>query len=64
VHELHKLTEAVLKRTEECTWYLHTVHDHYGVIDRETHVKVSTLLVDARAELERRGMPVPRAEHP
>jgi hypothetical protein len=34
------------------------------VIDRETHVKVSTLLVDARAELERRGMPVPRAEAP
>jgi hypothetical protein len=56
MHELRRLPDDVLKRTEVCAWYLHQVHDKYGAIDLETHAKNSTLLVDVRAELERRGI--------
>jgi hypothetical protein len=56
IHELRCLPDDVLKRTEVCVWYLHQVHDKYGAIDQDTHVKNSALLADVRAELERRGI--------
>lgn len=56
MHDLSRLSDEVLASVERCAWDLHQVHDDFGAIDTDTHVKISTLLVDARADMERRGL--------
>lgn len=57
MHDLHRLPDDVLIRTEQCTTYLHeVVHEQHHAIDTETAVKHSTLLADVHAAMEDRGL--------